>query len=286
MEEQIQKLLIAAQSSYNSGDMKSAFESYREAAIKGSGEASYHLGSFYEKGIYVDRNFKAAMEWYFTSAKKGYKKATEKLGIKVPLNVTKNDTTTDQTPQGKTSLEDEQHNEVINNDEHEIHKPRESLFWFFVAIGAIILIILATFLHINSSNKNVAEKHLPEYYSLVNECNNLTKQDSDEGLLNAKSKLREIKELEIKYADILPSEYNKSRTFGELESLLKHRSSEWTAKALAQIGDINTAKSCLLMAKKFCNNESINLALELLDNNPSDKVEIQKNINQAINELK
>ncbi len=84
MDEKIQQLLTEAETYYNSGDMQLAFENFLSAALKGSGEASYRLGMFYEKGIYVQRDFKAALQWYFTAAKKGNIEAKERLAKGMP----------------------------------------------------------------------------------------------------------------------------------------------------------------------------------------------------------
>ena len=66
--EKIQELLTAAETSRASGDFETAYDNYRAAARKGSGEAAYRLGEFYENGIHVKRNVKAAKQWYFTAA--------------------------------------------------------------------------------------------------------------------------------------------------------------------------------------------------------------------------
>ncbi len=84
MDEQIHQLLTAAEAFYASGDMKSAFENYREAALKGSSEAAYRLGVLYEKGNHVKRDFKAAMQWYYTAAKKGSEDAKNRLSKGLP----------------------------------------------------------------------------------------------------------------------------------------------------------------------------------------------------------
>ena len=82
--EKIQELIELAESFYNDGNLKAAYDNYREAAIKGSGEASYRLGEFCEKGIYVKRSYTAAKQWYVIAASKGNVKAKERLKKGLP----------------------------------------------------------------------------------------------------------------------------------------------------------------------------------------------------------
>ena len=75
----IQDTLQIADNFFSAGDYKNAYNSYTDAAQKGSGEAAYKLGQMYEKGIYVKRDYKAAMQWYVIAAGKGNKEAKEKF---------------------------------------------------------------------------------------------------------------------------------------------------------------------------------------------------------------
>ncbi|MCR4560858.1 MAG: hypothetical protein K5685_12340 [Bacteroidales bacterium] len=76
-----QETLEIGDNYYASGDYKNAFNSYTDAATKGNGDAAYKLGQMYEKGIYVKRDFKAAMQWYVIAAGKGHEKAKKRMKI-------------------------------------------------------------------------------------------------------------------------------------------------------------------------------------------------------------
>ena len=96
----IQDTLQIADNFFSAGDYKNAYNSYTDAAQKGSGEAAYKLGQMYEKGIYVKRDYKAAMQWYVIAAGKGNKEAKAKFlkglkeegekGITEPISEPKN----------------------------------------------------------------------------------------------------------------------------------------------------------------------------------------------------
>ena len=89
--EKIQELIDIAEAFFTAGDLKSAYDNYRDAAIKGSGDAAYRLGEFFEKGLYVKCNIKAAKQWYFTAATKGNKQAKERLDKGLPKDYPKED---------------------------------------------------------------------------------------------------------------------------------------------------------------------------------------------------
>ena len=285
--EKIQELLTAAETSRASGDFETAYDNYRAAARKGSGEAAYRLGEFYENGIHVKRNVKAAKQWYFTAAIKGNAKANTKLE-----NISNH--------QQATVATDSIDKDVSAFDNHESKpnitiKPslvlkktppkKKPLFLTPVALAVILLIVIAVFLVGNKNDQQYAEKQLAEYYRLVNDCEALTVQNTDESLLNAKDKLREIKRMENLYSGIMPSEYNKSKSFVRLEFSLKHKCIEWTKAALVFVNDRELLIGYLNMASRFYENNHIVEALKLAENQTSSVSEIEDLIQKGISQL-
>ncbi|KAH3745477.1 sel1 repeat family protein [Pelomyxa schiedti] len=61
-------------------DMSTAAQYYQVAAKKGNHEAMTNLAYFYEKGLGVPRNFKAAYNWYLQAAQLGNPRAMNNLG--------------------------------------------------------------------------------------------------------------------------------------------------------------------------------------------------------------
>ncbi len=75
----IQDTITIGDNFYAKGDYEKAFESYRHAALNGSGEAAFKLAQMYEKGIGIEVNASSAKQWYFVAAKNGYKDAKKQL---------------------------------------------------------------------------------------------------------------------------------------------------------------------------------------------------------------
>ncbi len=114
----IQETLQIADNFFTVGDYKNAYNSYTDAAQKGSGEAAYKLGQMYEKGIFVKRDYKAAMQWYVIAAGKGNKEAKEKFLKGLPKEEEpKEEEISEQEPK-KEIIEDNSKNEKSIDDEH------------------------------------------------------------------------------------------------------------------------------------------------------------------------
>ncbi|MBR6902145.1 MAG: sel1 repeat family protein, partial [Synergistaceae bacterium] len=52
---------------------------YKKAADNGDAIAQYNIGSLYENGLGVKKNYKKAIEWYEKAAAQGHKDAQARL---------------------------------------------------------------------------------------------------------------------------------------------------------------------------------------------------------------
>lgn len=58
-----------------------AFESSRDAALKGEAEAQFRVGRMYHGGVGVAQNYAQAAEWYGKAAEQGHSRAQNNLGV-------------------------------------------------------------------------------------------------------------------------------------------------------------------------------------------------------------
>ncbi|MCR4560856.1 MAG: sel1 repeat family protein [Bacteroidales bacterium] len=267
--------LQSGDESFNRGDYKSAFGNYKKAANDGDGEAAYKIGQMYEKGLGVSIDRNEAMKWYVIAAGKGYDKAQSIFNKQKPQV---------ETPE-QTSITEEK--TLV------VERPKGNKTTLIIAIAAAALIcgiIAAVVMQGSDEKSDYATEKIPEYRKLVEECSSLTNsavKDGDmEKLLNAKSKLSQIKLLDSKYGKVMPLEYNKSNNFAKLDKALKQKCAEYCEKALANISDISRVKSYLMMAKKFCGSEQIDKVLKLAETKPTEKTKIEQTLKQIITDLK
>lgn len=162
--------------------------------------------------------------------------------------------------------------------------PKIMMFVGILAILCVAIVYFAVFYR--TAEQQMAEKKLSRYYQLVDDCRELACTEGDnkmQNLLNAKIKLKEIKELENKYNSVMPEEYNKYSDFEYLDGILKLESLK-NAKRASEQKDRSLMKSYLLMSREFYTTSSIQKAIDMIENNSSESA-IRDVIKQGIFEL-
>ena len=80
-DKQNEKLFESADSHYENGEFKEAFEMFYTAAINGDSGCMMNLASMYSAGEGVERNFDKAIEWELKAIEAGNETAMFNLGI-------------------------------------------------------------------------------------------------------------------------------------------------------------------------------------------------------------
>ncbi|MBQ9212559.1 MAG: serine/threonine protein kinase [Bacteroidales bacterium] len=191
----------------------------------------------------------------------------------------------DVNPQNRPSAEDIlQELSDMNN--------RKKQLWLIPAIAAGVAAIVIGVYYLffyKDPDLKLAERKLSKYKQLIEDCRTLSTDTLDNGrtenLLNAKLKLKEIKDLEERFSKFLPNDYNKYSEFENLDMVFKNESLKNAQRAIRQ-NDRALIKPFLQIANDFYHSNGIEKAIQLTENGSSSDMEIKNAIEQGINELK
>jgi uncharacterized protein len=73
------KLFVQANSAWDRGDFRSAFELFSRAAESGDVSSQLDLGSFFDRGLHVKKDEKKAMHWYYRAYRRGAASAANNI---------------------------------------------------------------------------------------------------------------------------------------------------------------------------------------------------------------
>ncbi len=191
----------------------------------------------------------------------------------------------DANPQKRPSAEE------ILTELHNLEDKRR-LLWLIPAIAAGVATIVIGVYYLffyKDPDLKLAERKLSKYKQLIEDCRTLSADTLDNGrtenLLNAKLKLKEIKDLEERFSKFLPNDYNKYSEFENLDMVFKNESLKNAQRAIRQ-NDRALIKPFLQIANDFYHSNGIEKAIQLTENGSSSDMEIKNAIEQGINELK
>jgi serine/threonine protein kinase len=169
---------------------------------------------------------------------------------------------------------------------------RKKQLWLIptVAAGVAVVVVCVYYLFFyKAPNLLLAERKLSKYKQLIEDCRTLSadtlNSSRTENLLNAKLKLKEIKDLEEKFSKFFPDDYNKYSEFEDLNMVFKRESLRNAQRAERQ-KDRALVKPFLQISNDFYPTDGFTKAIELIENNLSSDEEIKNAIKQGINELR
>lgn len=157
-----------------------------------------------------------------------------------------------------------------------------------VAGMALIGVCVYYFFFYKDPDLQLAERKISKYNQLIEDCRSLAADTLNttktENLLNAKLKLKEIKNLEEKFAKFFPNDYNKCSEFDYLDQVFKQESLRNAQRALRQ-KDRALIKPFLMISRDFYPVNGITKAIQLIEGNSTSDTEIKQAIEQGIKEL-
>jgi serine/threonine protein kinase len=169
---------------------------------------------------------------------------------------------------------------------------RKKQLWLIptIAAGVAVVVVCVYYLFFyKAPNLLLAERKLSKYKQLIEDCRTLSadtlNSSRTENLLNAKLKLKEIKDLEEKFSKFFPDDYNKYSEFEDLNMVFKRESLRNAQRAERQ-KDRALVKPFLQISNDFYPTDGFTKAIELIENNLSSDEEIKNAIKQGINELR
>lgn len=190
----------------------------------------------------------------------------------------------DANPQKRPSAED------ILTEMHKLEDKRR-LYWLIPVVTAGVAVVALCVYYLffyKNPELQLAERKLPKYNQLIEDCRTLSSDTLNttktENLLNAKLKLKEIKDLEEKYVRFFPNDYNKSSEFDYLDKVFRQESLRNALRAARQ-KDHALIKPFLMISRDFYPSDGIDKAIQLIENNTLSDDEIKQAIEQGIKEL-
>ncbi len=175
----------------------------------------------------------------------------------------------------------------------ELHKleDKRRLFWLIPTIvaGVAVVALCAYYMFFYKDPElQLAERKLPKYNQLIEDCRTLAADTLNttktENLLNAKLKLKEIRDMEGKYAKFFPNDYNKCSEFDYLDKVFRQESLR-NAQRAARQKDRALIKPFLMISRDFYPSDGITKAIQLIEGNSASDMEIKQAIEQGIKEL-
>ncbi len=175
----------------------------------------------------------------------------------------------------------------------ELHKleDKRRLFWLIPTIIAGVAVVALCVYYLffyKDPDLLLAERKLHKYKQLIEDCRTLVadtlQSTKTENLLNAKLKLKEIKDLEDKFSKFFPNDYNQYSGLEHLDKVFRQESLRNAQRAIRQ-KDRSLIKPFLMISRDLFSTEGITKAIQLIENNAPTDEEIKNAIQQGINEL-